>query len=135
MKNSNIKEQAIKQLQTEEGQHLHHDYLQSGTPELAKANDLQYQAFKRSYLGQPGNFILIILANGWYFPTPKVDLYFEQVRGKFEYKLMQNNSNAGFYLATYHTADYCSGMSPVGLPDTIIVEDANGKHNVKVQTI
>lgn len=135
MNNSNIKDQALKQLQTKEGQQLQKDYLQSGTPVLANANDLKYQAFKRPYLNKPGDFVLILLASGWYFPTPKVDLYFEQVYGKFEYKLMQNNSSVGFYLATYHTADYCSGAAPIGLPDTIIIEDATGKHTVNVQTI
>ena len=135
MTNQNTLYDAQTQSRSAEGQQLKDDVLQAGTPVLANANDLQYRAYKRSYLNEPGNDVLIIVACGWYYPTPKVNLYFEQVYGKFEYKLMQNNSSAGFYLATYHTADYCSGAAPLGLPSTIIVEDAHGRHSVPVEFI
>ncbi|MCG8330725.1 MAG: hypothetical protein MI974_23715 [Chitinophagales bacterium] len=106
------------------------------TPTLATARDLVYKAYKRPYLGQAsGGEVLILLANGWYYPTPgKVNMYFEQVYGKFEFKLMENNSSVGFFLATYHNADWTSGAGALDLPDTIIVEDANGKHTIPVES-
>ncbi|MCD2259863.1 hypothetical protein [Psychroserpens luteolus] len=130
------KEDAIQQLQSKEAQELlqqHRKQATSGTPVLASAHDLAYKAYKRPYVNT-GDNVLIIIANGWYFPTPEVKLYFEPVRGKFEYQLMQNNSNAGFNLATYHTAQWTSGLGMVNIPSTIIVEDANGKHTVTVES-
>ncbi|WP_298758685.1 hypothetical protein [uncultured Psychroserpens sp.] len=130
------KEDAIQQIQSIEAQELlqqHRKQAITKTPVLAKAYDLVYKAYKRPYVNT-GDDVLIIIANGWYFPTPEVKLYFEPVRGKFEYQLMQNNSNAGFNLATYHTAQWTSGLGLKAIPDSILIQDAYGTHTVKVES-
>ncbi|MGH1386327.1 hypothetical protein [Kordia sp.] len=108
-------------------------FKELNAPVLAKANDIEYRAFKRPYVGG-GSDVLIILANGWYYPTPEVKLYFEST-GTNEFKLMQNNSSAGFFLATYHSAQWTSGAGLINLGASITVEDAYGKHTVKVESL
>ena len=77
---------------------------------------------------------MVIIANGYYFPTPaKVDLYIDSV-GNNEYKLMQNNSLVTFGLLTYHTAQWTSGAGLLNLGETISIEDANGKHTIQVES-
>ncbi|MEM6722040.1 MAG: hypothetical protein AAF611_22115 [Bacteroidota bacterium] len=102
-------------------------------PVLANANDIEYRAFQRPYVDGSSK-VLIILADGWYYPTPEVKLYFESV-GNTEFKLMQENSTFGYYLATYHSAQWTSGAGLINLGDTITVEDAYGKHIVKVEAL
>jgi hypothetical protein len=102
------------------------------TPVLANANDIEYKAFKRPYVDGSSQ-VLVILANGWYYPTPEVKLYFES-SGNSEFKLMQENSTYGFFLATYHSAQWTSGAGLINLGNTITVEDAYGKHTVKVES-
>ena len=135
MDNLNTQAEAIKQANSEEGQKLIDQQLAATAPVLANMNNIVYKAYKRPYLGQAGTDVLIILANGYYYPTPQVHLYFEQVYGKFEYKLMQNNSSTVFYLATYYSAEFCSGAGYADLPDTIVVEDAFGKHTLTVEAL
>lgn len=106
-------------------------FKELNTPVLANANDIEYKAFQRPYVDGSSK-VLVILANGWYYPTPEVKLYFESV-GNTEFKLMQENSSFGYYLATYHSAQWTSGAGLTELGDTITVEDAFGKHTVKVE--
>ncbi len=130
---SNTTEEAARSVHSDEGKELIKQVLTTPTAELTKANDLIYRAFKRPYLNTD-NFVLILLANGWYFPTPQVDLFFESI-GENAYKLMQKNSNAGFFLATYHNAEWTSGAGLESIPDTITVQDAFGTYTVKVETL
>lgn len=130
-----IQQEALQKAQSKEGQELIDKVLTAKTPVLATANDLVYKAYRRPYLGQSSGQVLVILASGYYYPTPQVHLYFEQVYGKFEFKLMQNNSSTFFYLATYHAAQWSSEAGFTSLPDTIVIEDAHGKHTVTVEDL
>ncbi|MEM6685959.1 MAG: hypothetical protein AAF617_09275 [Bacteroidota bacterium] len=101
-------------------------------PVVATLNDVIYRAYMRPY--PYGDDVLVILANGYYDPTPAhVELYIES-QGNNTYKLMQNNSVVTFGLVTYHTATFTSPGGVVGLGQSITIEDANGTHTVKVES-
>ncbi|MCK8479511.1 hypothetical protein [Psychroserpens algicola] len=128
------KEDAIKHAQSKDNQDLLAKYRKEAAnkqPVLANAYDLVYKAYKRQY-AKTGNDILIIIANGWYFPTPEVHLYFEAHAGN--YKLMQNNSSQYFNMVTYHTAQWTSGLGLETTPETISIQDAYGFHTIKVES-
>ncbi|MEM9680803.1 MAG: hypothetical protein AAF901_10815 [Bacteroidota bacterium] len=128
-------DEAVAKTQSKEGQELQQQYLKAGTPELSKMQDTVYKAYKRPYRGDSGTYVLIILANGWYYPTPEVKLYFEYDPSSKTYKLMQNNSNVGYYLITYHNAQWTSGLGLLNTPSSVVIEDANGKHTVTVESL
>lgn len=111
---------------------------QSGmtTPTLCDAHEITYTAFRTAYLGQSGSWVLTIVAQGWYFPTPGVlNMYFQGVAGNPNaYTLMQTVSVDGFGLATYHVASYTSGAALDGVGTSITVQDATGTHTVAVQS-
>lgn len=132
MSNQISKEEAIERMQSEDSQELLAQYMDLPAPQLANGNDFIYKAFKRPYAGAPGTYVLIILANGWYYPTPELDLYFE-TDGQGKFKLMQRSSSAGFFLITYHNAQWTSGAGVSDLGETITIEDAHGTRTVKVE--
>lgn len=133
MNNAELSPDIIEQVNSAEGKALAEKFLANGTPVLAKANNLIYRAFRRPYLPIPDATVLVILANGWYYPTPEVKLYFESVGGG-KYRLMQNNGSITYGLLTYHTATWNSGLGIAHEGDTITIEDGFGVHTVNVES-
>jgi len=98
------------------------------------AQGLVYRAFKRPYAGGSAQ-VLSLFASGYYGDAPWT-MFFTGVEGKPDtYRLMERVPTIVYFIVTYYTATYCSG---VGLPEvgsTVTIIDAQGEHKIPVEAL
>ncbi|MEM7482964.1 MAG: hypothetical protein AAF481_17450 [Acidobacteriota bacterium] len=120
--------------------HTDHDNIQTARPDQAEqtrlctAQGLEYRAYKRPYGSGPSN-VLNLFASGYYGDAPW-KMFFVPVYGQpNRYRLMEVVPGIVYFIVSYYTASYSSQVGLVDLGDTVIIEDAHGEHEVKVQPL
>ena len=98
------------------------------------AQGIIYRAYKRLYSGGPSN-VLTLFASCSYGDAPW-EIFFVGVEGREStYQLMEKVPRIVYFLTTYYSATYCSGVGLVELGETVTIIDAYGEHQVPVETL
>lgn len=101
-----------------------------GTPSLCMGNDIIYRGFRRRY--QDTNTPVVILQASCWYPNGQMRIFFETV-SQTEYTLKQELTVPHFdTIHTYYEASFISGLGFPSVKDSVIVEDANGKHTIEL---
>ena len=106
---------------------------ETGIVRPCTAANIVYKAYKRPYDG--GAPVLTLLASCEYGSAPW-EIYFTAVPGETNvYQLMEKVPGVVYWLHTYYSTTYCSGYGLAELGDTVVIEDARGRHTVSVEPI
>jgi hypothetical protein len=106
-----------------------------GTIRPCTAQGLIYRAYKRPYIAGPPAHALSLFASGYYGDAPWV-MFFSAVWGQSDtYQLMEHVPTGVYFITTYYTATYCSGVGLPGKLDTVTIVDSYGDHTVQVETL
>ncbi len=77
--------------------------------------------------------MLNLFATCYYGDTPH-EIFFAAVPGSpGRYRLMEKAPGLVYFIVTYHTASFSSGIGFPELGDTVTIEDARGQHVVNVE--
>jgi len=98
------------------------------------AQGLIYRAYNRPYMGGPAQ-ALSLFASGYYGDAPW-RMFFSAVEGQSNtYQLMEHVPSVVYFIVTFYTATYCSGVGLSDPVDTVTIVDAYGEHTVQVEQL
>ena len=101
-----------------------------GTPSLCMGNEIIYKGFKRRYL-ETNAYVVVLQATCW-FPAGQMRIFF-QIVSQTDYTLQQELTAPHFdHIDTYYEASFISGLGFPSVNDSVVIEDANGKHTVEL---
>lgn len=103
-----------------------------GNIQPATAGDIVYRAYGRPYAGGPGQ-VLNLFASCSY-ATGGWKIFFAG-DGPGHYKLMEQAPGVAPQLITYYVADFTTGAGLASPVESIVVTDANGRHEVPVESL
>lgn len=101
---------------------------------LATASGLEYKAYRRPYAGGDAP-VLMLFASGFYSDAPW-EIFFQPVQGsQNRYRLLEKVPTIVYFIISYYAASYSSQVGLGDLKDTVIIEDAQGEHEVPVEPL
>ncbi len=101
-----------------------------GTPSLCMGNEIIYKGFKRRYL-DTNTYVVILQASCWY-PVGQMRIFIDVV-SQTDYTVKQELTEPHFtHIDTYYEASFISELGFPSVSDSVVIEDANGKHTVEL---
>jgi hypothetical protein len=100
---------------------------------LCNANGIAYKAFRRPYGGGGTSVVLSLLVSCYYDFMPGPPVFMAVDGDPAQYKLMQMFPPHFPNLVTYYAVSYCSHFGSAFHGNSVVIEDAFGKHQVRVE--